>query len=137
MDHDYEFVIACMKCGKESMIFCVLDRIRVGPKSVARLSCPACGERFFQRVSDLTPFKGRRIGLLMGRPVRTVEIVYDCTTCGMRGIYMNLVHTDLAWDDLAKETIHPVICKNTICPQKGLQQRLKPVRTRLGALNPS
>ena len=137
MDYEYEFVIACMKCGKDFMIFWVLDRIRVGPESVARLSCPACGERFFQKVSDLIPFKDRRMDLLRGRPVRTVELIYDCPSCGMRGISTNLVHTDLSWEDLSGETIHHAICKNTVCPQKGLQQKVKPVRTRLGALNPS
>ena len=137
MDYEYEFVTACMKCGKDFMIFWVLDRIRVGPESVARLSCPVCGERFFQKVSDLIPFKDRRVSLPTGRPVRTVELIYDCPSCGMRGITMTLVHTDLSWDDLARETIHPGICNNTICPQKGLQQKLKPGRTRLGALNPS
>jgi hypothetical protein len=72
----------------------------------------------------------------MGRPVRTVELIYDCPSCGMPGIFMILVHTDLAWDDLARESIHPIICKNTVCPQRGLQQEVRPVRTRLGALNP-
>jgi DNA-directed RNA polymerase subunit RPC12/RpoP len=134
---DYEFVTACVKCGKDFTIFWVMDQIRVGPNSVARICCPACGERFFQKVSDLIPLKGRRVELPKGRPVRTVELIYDCPSCGMRGIYMNLVHTDLSWDDLARETIHLVICKNTVCPQRGLQQNVNPVRTRLGAFNPS
>jgi DNA-directed RNA polymerase subunit RPC12/RpoP len=134
---DYEFVTACVKCGKDFTIFWVIDQIRVSPKSVARISCPTCGERFFQKVSDLIPFKYRRVGLVRGRPVRTVELIYDCPSCGMRGISMTQVHTDLSWDDLARETIQPAICNNIACPQRGLQQKVKPVRTRLGALNPS
>ena len=133
----YEFITACANCGKDFMIFWVMDLIRVGPESVARITCPACGERSFQKVSDLIPFKGRKMGLLKGRPVRSVELIYDCPSCGMRPISMTMVHTDLSWDDLARETIHSAICNNTICPQKGLQQKLKPGRTRLGALNPS
>ena len=101
---DHEFVITCAKCGKDFTILWVKDQIRVGPKSVARISCPACGKRFYKMVSDLIPFKAQRQALLIGRPVRTVELIYDCPTCGMREIYMILVHTDLSWVDLVKET---------------------------------
>ena len=134
---DYEFVTACVKCGKDFTILWVIDQIRVGPKSVARISCPACGERFFQRVGDLIPFKGQRLGLPTGRPVRTVELSYDCPSCGMSGISITQVHTDLSWEDLAMESIHPAICNNAICPQRGVQQKVKPMRTRLGAVNPN
>jgi DNA-directed RNA polymerase subunit RPC12/RpoP len=134
---DYEFVITCAKCDKDFTLFWVMDPMRVDPKSVARISCPSCGERFFQKVRDLISIKGQRADLLEGRPVRTVELIYDCPSCGMHEISMTLVHTDLSWDDLARETIHTAICNNTICPQRGLNQKLKPGRTRLGALNPS
>jgi hypothetical protein len=114
-----------------------MDQIRVGPKSVARITCPACEERFYQKVSDLIPFKARGPDLPTGRPVRTVELVYDCPSCRMRGISLTIVHTDLSWEDLADETVHTTVCNNTICPHRGLPQKVKPGRTRLGTLNPS
>ena len=134
---DYEFVTTCAKCGKFFTIFWVMDQIRVGPESVAKITCPACGERFYQRVSDLIPIKARGLSLLTGRPVRTVELVYDCPSCGMREISVTLVHTDLSWEDLVKETIQTTVCNNTTCPQSGLQQKVKPGRTGLGTLNAS
>jgi hypothetical protein len=134
---EYEFVTTCARCGKDFKLLWVMDQIRIGPKSVARISCPACEERFYQKVSDLIPLKGRGLDLLTGRPVRTVELVYDCPSCCMRGISITLVHTDLSWDELADETIHTTVCNNTICAQRGLLQKVKPGRTRLGTLNPS
>jgi DNA-directed RNA polymerase subunit RPC12/RpoP len=133
---DYDFITTCAKCGKDFMIFWVMDQIRVGPESVAKITCPACGERFYQKVSELIPFKARGLNLLTGRPVRTVELIYDCPSCGMRGISTALVHTDLSWEDLAHETIQTTGCNNTICKQKGLQQT-KPGRTGFGTLNAS
>src|ERR1700731_431243 len=111
-----------------------MDKIRVGPESVAKIACPACGERFYQKVSDLIPFKfnAEGKGLLTGRPVRTVELVYDCPSCGMHGISVALMHTDLSWEDLANEAIQTTVCHSTICPQRGSQQTLKPTRTGLG-----
>ncbi|MCU1342631.1 MAG: hypothetical protein JWN92_2054 [Candidatus Acidoferrum typicum] len=50
---------------------------------------------------------------------------------------MTLVHTDLSWEDLIQETIETAVCNNIICPKKGLEQRVKPARTRLAALNAS
>jgi hypothetical protein len=134
---DHEFLTTCAVCGKDFTILWVMDPIRVGAKSVARITCPACGERFHQKVSDLISFKGRGQTFLIGRPVRTVELIYDCPSCGMRGISMSLVHTDLSWEDLAKETNEIAVCDNTICSKKGLQQHLKPARTRLQTPNPS
>jgi len=133
---DHEFVTTCPTCCKDFAILWVKDQIRVGAKSVARITCPTCGGRFYQKVSDLIPFKAGGQAFLIGRPVRTVELVYDCPSCGMRGISMSLIHTDLSWEDLAKETDEIAVCKNTICSKRGLQQQLKPTRTRLGALNP-
>jgi DNA-directed RNA polymerase subunit RPC12/RpoP len=134
---DYEFVASCATCGKDFKVLWVMDQIRVGQKSVARITCPACEERFYQKVSDLIPFKARGLDLLTGRPVRTVELVYDCPSCRMRGISITIVHTDLSWEDLADETVHTTVCNNAICRQRGLQQKVKPGRTRLGTLNPS
>ena len=114
-----------------------MDQIRVDPETVAKITCPACGERFNQKFSDLIPLKVRGLHLLSGRPVRTVELIYDCPSCGMGGISMTIVHTDLSWEELAKETIQTAVCNNAICPQRGLQQKVKPGRTRLGTLNAS
>jgi hypothetical protein len=133
---DHEFVTTCTKCCKDFTILWVMDQVRVGPKSIARITCPACGKRCYRKVSDLIPFKARGQALLTGRPVRTVELVYDCPSCGMHEISMSLVHTDLSWEDLAEETFEIVVCNNTICKKRGLQQILKPIRTRLGTLNP-
>jgi DNA-directed RNA polymerase subunit RPC12/RpoP len=134
---EYEFVTTCAKCGKDFTIFWVMDQIRVGPESVAKVTCPACGERSYQKVGDLIPFKARGLDFLTCRPVRTVELVYDCPSCGMRGISVTLVHTDLSWEDLAKETIQSTVCNNTICSRRGLQQKIRPGRTGLGTLNAS
>ena len=133
---DYEFVTTCATCGKDFTILWVMDQIRVGPESIARITCPACEERFYQKVSDLIPLKGRGLDLLTGRPVRTVELVYDCPSCRMRGISITLVHTDLSWEELASETAHTTVCNNAICAQRGLLKKVKPGRTRLGTLNP-
>jgi hypothetical protein len=134
---DYEFVTTCPKCGTDFTIFWVMDKIRVGPESVAKIACPACGGRFYQKVSDLIPFKAQGKGLPTGRPVRTVELLYDCPCCGMHGISMALVHTDLSWEDLYNEAVQTSVCNNTTCPRRGLVQNVKPGRTRLGALNPA
>ena len=81
----YEFVTGCGTCGKDFTFLWVLDQMRVGPQSVAKITCPACGIRFYQKFSDLVPFKVRGIGFLTGRHVRTMELIYDCPSCGMRG----------------------------------------------------
>jgi DNA-directed RNA polymerase subunit RPC12/RpoP len=134
---DYEFIAGCGTCGKDFTIIWVLDRLRVGPQSVAKITCPACGARFHQKFSDLVPCKTRGLELPAGRPVRTVEVIYDCPSCGMRGISMRLVHTDMSWEDLAKETMQTAVCNNNICSRRGLKQKIALGRTRLGALNPS
>src|SRR6202521_3828199 len=133
---DYEFVSRCTTCGKDFMICWVMDQLRIGPGTLARISCPDCGGRFYQKAGDLIPVKNGRLGLLPGRPVRTVELIYDCPSCGMRGISVTLVHTDLSWEDLSQET-ELCVCSNSPCPKRGLQQKLHPTRTGLGALNPS
>jgi hypothetical protein len=132
----YEFVTGCGTCGKDFTFLWVLDQVRVGPQSVAKITCPACVIAFHQKFSDLTPLKTRERELLSSRPVRTVEVTYDCPSCGMRGISMSLMHTDLSWEDLAKETLQTAICNNTICARRGVKQKITPGRTRLGALNP-
>lgn len=134
---DHEFVTTCAACHKDFTILWVMDRIRVGPKSVALITCPACRKRFHLNVSDLIPFKAEGQALHIGRPVRTVELIYDCPSCGMRGISITLVHTDLSWEDLSRNTIYYAICHNAICSKRGLQQQLNPTHTRLGTLNPS
>jgi len=83
------------------------------------------------------PFKARGVEVLTGRPVRTVELVYDCPTCGMHGISMTRGHTDLSWEDLVDETVYATVCSNAFCSKRGLEQQVKPARTRLGTLNPS
>jgi DNA-directed RNA polymerase subunit RPC12/RpoP len=134
---DYEFVTSCATCSKEFTILWVLDQRRVGPESVAKITCPACGVRFHRKISEFIPLKARELDLLTGRPVRTVELIYDCPSCGLRGIFMSLVHTDFSWEDLAQETNQTAVCHNTSCARKGLPQKITLGRTRLGALNPS
>ena len=135
---DYEFVATCTICGNDFSILWVMDKLRVGPESVAKIACPVCGESFYQKAGGLIPFKAQgREGLPTGRPVRTVELVYDCPCCGMHRISMALVHTDLSWEDLSNEAVQTTVCNNTICSQRGLQQEVKPTRTGLGTLNPS
>src|ERR1700733_4118616 len=125
---DYEFITTCATCRKDFTILWMMDQIRVGLKSIARISCPVCRERFYQKASNLIPFKGPRRGLLIGRPVRTVELIYDCPSCGMRGISMTPVYADFSWEDLVKETSQTAVCNNYICSRKGLQQKVKPGR---------
>jgi transcription elongation factor Elf1 len=134
---DYEFVTNCPRCGKEFTMFWVMNRVQVGPGTVAKITCPACARRFDQRAADLIPFKSKGVDLLTGRSVRTVELIYDCPSCGMREISVTLVHTNLSWEDLAKKNILTAACNSAICPQRGLRQRLKLGRARLGALNAS
>jgi hypothetical protein len=49
---------------------------------------------------------------------------------------MSLLHTDLSWDELSKESVQTAACDNGLCPQKGSLQKLKPTRVILGSLNP-
>jgi len=74
--------------------------------------------------------------LAVGRPVRSVEVDYDCPCCGQRGILISLLHTDLSWDELSKEHVQTAVCDNGLCRQRGILQKLKPSRVVLGSLNP-
>jgi hypothetical protein len=74
--------------------------------------------------------------LVFGRPVRSVEVDYDCPHCSNRGILVSLLHTDLPWGELSKEHVQTAACDNSLCPQKGSLQKLKPSRVALGSLNP-
>ena len=132
---DFEFVANCVTCGKNFRFLWVMDRLRVGPESVAKITCPACKARSYQKFGDLVPFKERESGFLTGRPVRTMELIYDCPSCGMRGISVTLVHTDLSWEELAKETIQTAVCNNAKCVRTGSEQKITLEGTRLGTLN--
>jgi DNA-directed RNA polymerase subunit RPC12/RpoP len=133
----YQFVGRCANCAKEFGIVWVRDWTRqVGPKIVARITCPLCGKRFYQDAKDLIPIESQIQNLVVGRPVRSVEVDYDCPYCSSRGILVSLLHTDLSWDELSKERVQTVVCDNPLCSQKGLPQKLGPSRVALGALNP-
>ena len=133
----YRFVTRCANCAKQFGILWVMDSTRrVGPKTVARITCPLCGKRFYQDAKDLLPIKFQIQNLVVGRPVRSVEIVYDCPYCGNRGILVSLLHTDLSWDELSEEYGQTAACENSLCPQRGLPQKLEPSRVVLGSLNP-
>jgi transcription elongation factor Elf1 len=135
---DYTFLTWCPKCGEEFSVFWVMDPSRVGLESVARISCAVCGQRFWQRKADLDPLNARGQHYLTGRPVRSVELIYDCPSCGKPGIFVSLIHTDLPWEELSKENenVQAAFCDNALCPRSGVRQRLRPARI-LGALNAS
>jgi DNA-directed RNA polymerase subunit RPC12/RpoP len=130
-----QFITRCVKCGEEFILFWMMDTNRVRPESIANVTCPVCGMRFNQSPGDLRPFEQRRRELLIGQPVRTVEVVYDCDHCGNE-ILVSTVHTDLPWEDLSREAKQVAVCDNARCPQRGLRQELWPTRVQLGALNP-
>ena len=134
---DYRFITTCGKCGKDFTVFWAMDRNRVGPESVADITCPVCGKRFNRSARDLLPYEARGGGLLTGHPVRTVEVVYDCPHCGNNEIFVVLAHTDSPWADLSKEANQLAVCNYAACSHRGLQQNLLPTRVQLGALNPS
>ena len=134
----YQFVTRCVNCAKQFGVIWVMDSNRSGLKIVARITCPLCEKRFFQNAKDLVAIGSQMQNLKVGRPVRSVEIDYDCPYCSNRGILVALLHTDLSWDELAKEEgIQTAACDNGLCPQRGLPQRLKPTRVVLGSLNPN
>jgi hypothetical protein len=135
---NYKFLTCCPKCDNEFAVFWVVDPIRVGLDSVARIGCPYCGQTFLQRKGDLRPLDTRGQHLLSGRPVRSVELIYDCPCCGRHGIFISRVHTDLSWEGLfkEKENVREAFCDNALCPKMGLEQQLTPARI-LGALNAS
>lgn len=133
----YRFAARCVNCSKGFGILWVMDPVRVGPGSVARITCPHCGKRFYQDAKDLLPIGTQIQDLVVARPVRSVEVSFDCPYCRRPGILVSLLHTDLSWDDLSKEHVQACICENGLCPERGLVQRLKPTRVILGALNPA
>jgi DNA-directed RNA polymerase subunit RPC12/RpoP len=82
----YQFVTRCANCAKEFGILWVMDPTRrVGIKTVARITCPLCRTRFHQDAKDLLPIESPRLNLVVGRPVRSVEVDYDCPFCSKRG----------------------------------------------------
>jgi DNA-directed RNA polymerase subunit RPC12/RpoP len=133
----YQFVTACAICAKPFGVVWVMDPIQVGTKNVARITCPFCRKRFSQNAKDLLPIESQIKNLVVGRPVRSVEIDYDCPFCSSRGILVSLLHTDLSWDELSKENTETAVCENGLCPQRGLLQKLKPSRVAFGSLNPA
>ncbi len=133
----YQFVTRCANCAKQFGILWVMDSTRrVDPKTVARITCPLCGKRFYQDAKDLLPIEPQIQNLAFGRPVRSVEVNYDCPYCSNRGILVSLLHTDLSWGELSKEHAQTAVCDNGLCPQRGFLQELKPSRVVLGSLNP-
>jgi len=133
----YQFGTRCVNCGKQFGILWVMDSTRIGPKVVARITCPLCGKRFYQHAKDLLPIGFQMQNLKVGRAVRSVEVDYDCPCCSKRRILISLLHTDLSWDELSKEEgVQTAVCDNGLCPQRGLPQKLKPTRVVLGSLNP-
>jgi DNA-directed RNA polymerase subunit RPC12/RpoP len=114
----YQFVTRCGNCAKQFGILWVMDSTRqVDPKTVARITCPLCGKRFHQDAKDLREFGSQTQKLVFGHPVRSVEVDYDCPSCG-------------------KEHVQIAVCNNGRCSQRGLLQTLKPSRVVLGSLNP-
>jgi DNA-directed RNA polymerase subunit RPC12/RpoP len=133
----YQFVARCANCAKKFGILWVMDPTRrVGLKTVARITCPHCGTRFYQDAKDLLQIGSEIQNFIVGRPVRSVEVDYDCPYCGNRGILISLLHTDLSWGELSKEHEQTAVCDNCLCPERGLLQTLKPSRVVLGSLNP-
>jgi DNA-directed RNA polymerase subunit RPC12/RpoP len=133
----YQFVTRCANCAEQFGILWVMDSTRrADPKTVARITCPLCGTRIYQDAKDLLPIESQMEKLVVGRPVRSVEVTYDCPCCNNRGILESLLHTDLSWDELSKEQVEIGVCDNGPCPKKGLLQKLKPSGVVLGSLNP-
>jgi len=133
----YQFVTSCANCAKEFGILWVMNSTRrADPKTVARITCPLCGKRFYLDAKDLLEIESQVQNLAFGRPVRSVEVDYDCPYCSNRGILVSLLHTDLSWGELFKENVQTAVCHNGFCAQRGLLQNLKPSRVVLGSLNP-
>ncbi len=132
----YQFVTRCAHCAKQFGIIWAMDSTRQVPKTVARITCPLCGKRFYQDAKDLLETGSQIQNLAFGRPVRSVEVNYDCPYCSNRGILVSLLHTDLSWGELSKEHAQTAVCDNGLCPQRGFLQELKPSRVVLGSLNP-
>jgi DNA-directed RNA polymerase subunit RPC12/RpoP len=134
----YQFVSRCANCAKQFGVIWVMDADRRVGQTVARITCPLCGKRFDQGAKDLREVGAQMQFLVVGRPVRNVEVDYDCPYCGNRGILVSLLHTDLSWDELSlsEEHVQPAVCDNDLCPQTGLVQKLGPSRVVRGSLNP-
>jgi DNA-directed RNA polymerase subunit RPC12/RpoP len=135
----HQFVSSCPNCGRQFAILWVMNSTqRVDPEMVARIACPLCGRRFCQNAKGLPQIGSQMQNLLPGRPVRSVEVAYDCSHCSNRGILVSLPHTDLSWDEmsLSKEHVRTAVCDRELCSQRGLLQKLKPSRVPLGSLNP-
>ena len=131
------FVTRCAQCTEQFGILWVMDSTRrASPKTVARITCPLCGKRFYQDAKDLLEMGSQMQSLVFGRPVRSVEVDYDCPHCRNRGILVALLHTDLSWCDLSREHVRAVVCANALCSKRGVLQQLKPTRVVLGSLNP-
>jgi hypothetical protein len=133
----YQFVTKCAQCAQQFGVLWVMDSTRIGPKTVARITCPLCRKSFYQNAEDLLPIGFQIKSFLVGRPVRSVEVDYDCPHCSNQAVSVSLLHTDLSWDELSKEHIQTAVCNNGLCPQKGSLQKLKPSRVVLGSLNPA
>ena len=133
----YRFVTRCANCEKQFGVIWVMDLIRGGGKSIARITCPLCKKRFNQDAKDLRPSGSQTQDLVFGHPVRSVEIDYDCPSCSNPKILVSVLHTDLSWDDMSKEHVRTAACDNRLCSQRGLLQKLKPTRLGMGSLNPA
>lgn len=135
----YQFVARCVDCAKEFGILWVIDWNRVGPQTVVTITCPHCGTKFNEHAQDLLAVGPQIQKLAIGRPVRSVEVSFDCSYCHKPGIFVSLLHTDVSWDELSKEEEYVQIaaCDNGVCQQRGVLQRLKPARVVLGSLNPA
>jgi DNA-directed RNA polymerase subunit RPC12/RpoP len=133
----YQFVTSCAICAKRFGVLWVMNPIHVGTKNVATITCPLCGSRFSQDAKELVPVGSEIHNLVVGRPVRSVEIDYDCPRCGSRSILVSLLHTDLSWDELSRDHFQSGVCDNRFCSKRGLPQKLKPSRVVLGSLNPA
>ena len=132
----YQFVARCVNCAKQFGIFWVMNSTRqADPKTVARITCPLCRIRFDLNAKDLLQIGAQLQNLVFGRPVRSVEVDYDCPHCGNHGILVSLLHTDLSWYELSDEHVQTAVCDSGRCSQRGLLQTLKPSRV-LGSLNP-
>ncbi len=133
----YRFVTRCANCAKQFGVLWVMDSTRrAGPKTVAKITCPLCRNRFDQDAKDL--LQAGCQNLVFGRPVRSVELDYDCPHCSARGILVSLLHTDLSWNELfsSEEHVQTAVCENYLCPRRGLLQKLKPSHV-VGSLNPA
>ena len=134
----YQFVTSCTHCAKQFGIIWMMGPTRqVGAATITRITCPLCGIRFYQDAKNLRHIGSEIQFLVVARPVRNVEVDYDCPSCGKTGILVSLLHTDLSWDELSlsNEHVQTAVCDNHLCPRRGLPQKLKPSRVVLGALN--